>query len=57
MNRRLALALIVLSLLLSACGNKGPLVLPDQPDTPAPTPDDAAAPPSGSGQDGTPTPR
>lgn len=57
MNRRLALALIVLSLLLSACGNKGPLVLPDKPDQPAPTADDAAAPPSGNGQDDTPTPR
>jgi predicted small lipoprotein YifL len=56
MNRRLALALIVLSLLLSACGNKGPLVLPDNPDQPAPVPADAAAPPSGSGQGDTPKP-
>jgi predicted small lipoprotein YifL len=35
MNRRLALAsaalLVVLPLVLSGCGNKGPLVLPDKP--------------------------
>lgn len=39
MNRRPAhvLVAIALSLALSACGNKGPLVLPDKPDTSQPT--------------------
>ena len=53
MTKRIAL-LTLLSCLLAACGNKGPLVLPDAPapadtsvDTPAETPAEApaAAPP------------
>lgn len=47
MNRRLltaALAAIVLPLGLSACGNKGPLVLPDTP-VDAPVPVEPSAPP------------
>lgn len=40
MTKRIAL-LTLLSCLLAACGNKGPLVLPDQ--APAETPTDAPA--------------
>jgi predicted small lipoprotein YifL len=50
MNRRLqtvfvAALAIALPLLLSACGNKGPLVMPDRPaETPAAAPAPQAAP-------------
>jgi predicted small lipoprotein YifL len=54
MTKRIAL-LTLLSCLLAACGNKGPLVLPDAPapaETPADAPSDtpaapAAEPPAG----------
>ena len=50
-------SLLTLAVALSACGNKGPLVMPDAPaaepaaDTPA---TDPAQPPAGSETDGTP---
>lgn len=56
MIKRIALAIVLLGL-LTACGNKGPLVMPDAPaaepaaDTPA---TDPAQPPAGSETDGTP---
>ena len=44
MNARLALFTLVAAVALSACGNKGPLVLPDRPeDTTTPATDAAPA--------------
>ena len=60
MTKRLVL-LSLLSCLLAACGNKGPLVLPEQPaaapgeQTPAETPPAPAAEPPANGDAGTPT--
>ena len=53
MNRRLAtaatrtLVLALLALSLSACGNKGPLVMPDKPGQTETTPPAPAAQPAG----------
>ena len=60
MTKRLVL-LSLLSCLLAACGNKGPLVLPEQPaaapaeQAPAETPPAPAAEPPANGDAGTPT--
>lgn len=48
MTKRLVL-LSLLSCLLAACGNKGPLVLPEKPAADAPA---APAPPAPAGDDG-----
>lgn len=55
MNRRTAFAIaaIALSLVLSACGNKGPLVLPDKP---AETSGEAASTPPAPAEEGAKTP-
>ena len=59
MTKRLAM-LSLLSCLLAACGNKGPLVLPEQPaaapavETPADTPAAPAVEPPANGDAGTP---
>lgn len=59
MTKRLVL-LIFVSCLLAACGNKGPLVLPEQPaaapavETPADTPAAPAVEPPANGDAGTP---
>ena len=55
MNAKTMLSALAVALLLAACGNKGPLVMPQKPvpveqETPAPVPDEAppaAAPASG----------
>ena len=46
MNTKTAASLLIAALLLAACGNKGPLVLPEkpaaaEPATPEPVPDPA----------------
>jgi predicted small lipoprotein YifL len=57
MIKRLAFATFLLCL-LSACGNKGPLVMPDAPaDLPAPPVDTPAPATSPEGASGTPAPR
>ena len=57
MIKRLAFATFLLCL-LSACGNKGPLVMPDAPaDLPAPPADTPAPATSPEGASGTPAPR
>ena len=57
MIKRLAFATFLLCL-LSACGNKGPLVMPDAPaDLPAPPADTPAPATSPEGVSGTPAPR
>ena len=59
MTKRLALLSLV-SCLLAACGNKGPLVLPEQPaaapavETPAETPAASAVEPAANADAGTP---
>lgn len=57
MIKRLAFATFLLCL-LAACGNKGPLVMPDAPaDLPAPPADAPAAATTPEGASGTPAPR
>jgi predicted small lipoprotein YifL len=53
-NTRLALLLLAAAVALSACGNKGPLVLPDKP-AETPTPSTEAAPIDTSPADTAPT--
>ena len=57
MIKRLAFAIFLLCI-LGACGNKGPLVMPDAPaDLPAPPVDTPAPATSPEGASGTPAPR